>query len=304
LSAFLFILGVYIPIIGIAIAFTSPVPISLIGVRQGAYRAFIAVLFVAISVFLPFGIAGSLSFVFWGAGFFGIVFGIVIKKTKTAGEAVLGLLITALVAKVVFIGLMINIKGYNPFMIDENALGSLIKSLGTSGAPDDVIQSVVKSISLSIPSFLIMISALDSYVNYYLVSLLENRRQSKRCDSNIETNELKILPLPPFEQWSFPRSLLLAFFLAFIIPLFDASNSSSVIISAELNLKILTVTLFFIQGLSFLWWWMLFKKFSYGIRLSIIFVLFFVPILSMGFIIIGVIDISLNLRERIRRNNK
>ena len=292
-------------IIGTALALAAPAPISLIGIRQGAYKAFLAVVFAATIIFLPFGNVGSASFVL-GAGFLGIAFGIAVKKTNSSGEAILVLTIAALASKLVFMWFMIYTQEYNPFALDENSLNALMNSLNTSGAGDDILTALAQQISLLTPSFLIMGASLDVFMNYFIISKVEDRRQKLISASPSSTdNELKVFALPPFEQWTFPRSLLTAFITAFLITLFDNSGSSRILLSAELNLKILTSLMFFIQGAGFIWWGVLYKNFSYGIRLSIFLViLLFIPIFFMGIIIIGIVDIAVDLRGKIRRSNK
>jgi uncharacterized protein YybS (DUF2232 family) len=301
LSAFLFVSGIYIPIIGAVLSLLSAVPISLIGVRHGVYKAFTAVMFVAVSMFLPFGYMGSLSFIL-NIGFLGIVFCYFVRKTNSAGEAIFGLVIAALISKLIFMGLIVYISGHSPYILDESSIDAIEKYYKTYSVRDDILEMVKQFINMLIPSILIVYAGMEAFVNYLLVSVLESRRQRTSSVPKTETNELKIHPLPPFEQWSFPRSLLSAFLIAFLIPLLDTSDSSIILLSAEYNLKALTAVMFYIQGFCFVWWWA--KNYSYGVRLSIFFVLLFVPVFSIGVIIIGTLDIALNLRERIRRNSK
>jgi len=303
LSVFLFISGIYMPIIGLAVALMAPVPISLIGVRQGTYKAFLAVAFVAAMLFLPFGAAGAASFIF-GAGFLGFVFALAVRKTNSAGEAIFGLIAAALISKLMFMGFTMYTDGINPFTLNENAVSSIMKSINASAASEDIFQKIAQQLSLMTPSFLIMASGLDALVTYFLVSKIESRRQKINAASSGAAAIEPIHPLPPFGQWSFPRSLLAAFFTAFFITLFDASGSSRILLSAEVNLKVLTSVMFFIQGLGFVWCWMLHRNFSHWARLAILFILLFIPVFSMGLIIIGIIDITVNLREKIRRVNK
>ena len=323
LSAVLFVSGIYAPIIGsslsklaylpallagvaafvgTALALVASVPISLIGIRQGIKKAFLAVVCVSVVLFLAFGDVGLTSFAL-DVGLLGVLFCYIARKTNTAGEAIFGLIIVALTAKLVLMGYMYYTRGQNPFLLDEGYIDDLlIKSFKASGTSMDVLKTAKQYIFMSIPTFLVAAAGFEVFVDYLLISKIENRRQRIRNAGETETNELKIHPLPPFEQWSFPRSLLAAFFIAFIIPLF--SDSDIMLLSIELNLIFLCCLMFFIQGISFTWWLTLLKNFSYGVRLSIFFVLFFVPVLSMGFIIIGSFDIALNIRKRIRRNTK
>lgn len=294
------------PVLGVVLSLVSPVPISLIGIRQGVHKAFLAVVFVTVSMALPFGLTGSLLF-FLSVGFLGVVFSVIAKNTSSAGEAVLGLAVTALVARLIFMAIMVYAKGHNPFVLDESSMDVLIRYLKTPELNDDVLETIKQNINLSIPSFLIVAAAIEAFVNYLLVSKIEGRRQRMRSDSiaQTETDELKVHPLPPFEQWAFPRSMLAAFLLAFLIPLFSDSNSSIILRSIEFNLKFVSFVMFFIQGYSFAWWWVLYRNYSYGVRLSILIVLLlFVLVFSMVIIVVGVLDIAIDLREKIRRRNK
>ena len=325
LSAILFVSKVYAPIlgatladldyipallagiaafVGTVLALVASIPVSLIGIRHGINKALITVMFVTAVIFLLFDEEISASFIL-DVGVLGIFFGLFARKTKTAGEAIFGLIIVALISKLIFMGFMYHTKGQNPFLLDDRYIDDILtRSFNASGASMDTFQITKQYILLSFPTFLIAATGFEVFVNYLLISKIENRRQRIINARETETTELKIHTIPPFERWSFPRSLLAAFLLAFFIPLFINTDSSIMLLSTELNLKFLCCIMFFIQGLSLIWWWILLKNFSYGIRLSIFFVLFFVPILSMGFIIIGSFDIALDLRKRIRRNTK
>lgn len=295
----MFVLERYI--IGISISLISTIPISLIGIRQGASKAYLAVIFIAVIMSLPFGYEGLMSFVFI-TGILGIAFGIIVRKTNSAAETILGLIIVALVSELVFEGLMIYTIGYN-FIFDENHLNEIVKSLKESGVSEDMLRLVEQYMKLIIPSVLIIISGFNVFMNYFFVSKIEQRRISGA--SNSGTNKIEIFPLPPFEQWSFHRSLLSAFILAFLITLLDSSNTSVILISTELNLMILTFLLFSIQGLSFVWWFMINKNLYFGVRLSIIFILLlFISVFFMGLIVMGILDIAFNLKQRMRRRNK
>ena len=312
-SVLLFVSGIYLQAVAMPLtlaALAAPAPISLIGIRQGVYKAFLAVIFVATALFLPFGYEGSVSFIF-SAGFLGIIFAVVVKKANSAGETFLGLVITALAAKLMFMLFMINTRGTNPFVLDENSVSAIMNSF-IAGASDDVLNTLAQQLNLLVPTFLIIAAGIDSFVNYFLVLKIENRRRQLRTASSSiavnsadeRTNELKIHPLPPLEQLSFPRSLLTAFLAAFLITLLDVSGTNRTLLSAELNLKILTSILFFIQGLSFVWWWMLHKNYSFWVRYPILLILLFIPILSMGLVMVGIVDIVIDLREKMRRNSK
>jgi len=307
LSVFLYVSGINIPVIGVVLTLTSPAPISLLGIRQGTSKAFLAVVFIAAILFPVFGDAGSMSFIL-STGFLGIALGAIARKTNSAGETIFGLIIIMLISKLILMWYMVNTRDFNPFILEESSIDALMKSLNVSSTSDDIVKAITEQMKLLTPSFLIMAAGLDVFVNYLLVSKMESRRQkiigASPSIADEKTNEFKIHPLPPFELWSFPRSVLSAFFTAFLITLFNASDSSSILLSAELNLKVLTSVMFFIQGISFAWWWMLHKNFSYWARLSIFFFLMFIPIFSMGLIILGIMDIIINIREKIRRDNK
>ncbi|MCL1876014.1 MAG: YybS family protein [Synergistaceae bacterium] len=297
----MFVLERYI--IGISISLLSTIPISLIGIRQGPRKAYLSVISIAILMSLPFGYEGLMSYVFI-AGISGIAFGILARKTNSAGESILGLTIAIIASTLIFEGLMFYTRGYS-FSFNENHLNEIIESLEDSGVSEDILIFMKHYLNLIIPSVLVIISGFSAFMNYLFVSKIEQRRKRTISDSNTGTNELEIFPLPPFEQWSFPRSLLSAFVLAFIITLFDSHRTSVMLISTELNLMILTFILFSIQGLSFIWWFMIYKNLNFGVRFSIIIViLLFISVFFLGLIVMGLLDIAFNLKQRMRRKNK
>ena len=297
----MFVLERYI--ISISISLLSTIPISLISIRQGARKAYLAVISIAVFMSLPFGYEGFMSYVFI-TGIMGIAFGIIAGKTKSAGETILGLLIVALASELIFEGLMFYSRGYS-FTFDENRLIEFVKSLEDSGVSEDIIELVKQNFNHIIPSVLIIISGFTAFMNYLFVSIIEQRRRKKiSSDSSTGTNELEIFPLPPFEQWSFPRSLLTAFIFAFFLTLFEAYETSVLLISSVLNILITTFILFTIQGLSFVWWWVLSRNLYFGVRFSIMIVMFlFISVFFLGLIVMGTLDITFNLKQRMRRKN-
>lgn len=280
-SVLLFLAGVYLPAAGVVLALIAPAPIALVGLRHGLRNAFVGLVFASALVYLPFGELATASFVL-GPGILGVAIAAVAQKTKAAAEAMLLLVSVSVGAKLLFMFSMMSITGHNPFMFDEASLRAVFSSLPTN-ASDEAFTAMINQIPLLIPSFITLAAGLDAFVNYLLVSKLHRA----------------VPALPPFEDWRFPRSLLVALLVSLILPLLEPDiGDSRVLTSVELNLKIIVNILFFIQGFSFVWWWMLRKKASRVVRFFIILVLL-IPIFSMGLIALGIGDIWLNLRDRI-----
>lgn len=287
LSVLLFMAGVYLPIIGVAVALAAPAPIALAGLRYNLRTTFIGIIFALLIVYILFGELVTVSFMI-GTALLGLSLALTAPRVKTAGEAMLLFVASSVALKVAFMFAMIAITGHNPFLFDEASLREMFSSFPSAGT-DEMFSLMIKQLPLIIPSFLTLAAGLDCLVNYLLVSKIELKVRGEKTP---------VPNMPSLGEWRFPRSILSALLVALLLPFFSGDEPSRVLISVELNLKIIVNVMFFIQGLSFVWWWTARKNFQRGIRL-LIFIVLMIPIFSMGVVALGIGDIWLNLRDRL-----
>ncbi len=102
---------------------------------------------------------------------------------------------------------------------------------------------------------------------------------------------------PPFRNLVFPRSIIYYYLVVALIYMLSPTNYYLKVIS--LNLFPLLTIVLLIQGLSFIFYYSYFKKL--GKALSIIAIItIFIPILNQIIQVIGIVDLSFNLRKKLK----
>jgi uncharacterized protein YybS (DUF2232 family) len=213
-------------------------------------------------------------------------------KVKNGGESLLFCTSASIVSKIIFVALVFTLTGYNPFMLDSNALRTLLANM-YSGVLDQGRQNVmsldpsmeqaVELLPYMLPSLILLSSMLDSFLNYRLCETLQRKRAV-------------VFPaLPSFGHWRFPESLLWTLLFAFTLPFLV--EEGPLLTMLEKNLKFLVSVFFFFQGISLIWWWLSQRAVHFLLRVLII-MLLFLPILGMWAIVLGIGDICLDFRTK------
>lgn len=148
------------------------------------------------------------------------------------------------------------------------------------------LQSGFKIFLNVIPSMMIMISFIVSYVNYLISSLI------------LRKLGYGIVFIPRFSRFKLPRNIILGISIMFITTILLGSleifNSEAVII----NLYVLGFLVFFLQGLSVIDYKLLEKKVGIISRLFIIAMTFILsPIIGMIIAITGILDVIFDFRK-------
>jgi uncharacterized protein YybS (DUF2232 family) len=213
-------------------------------------------------------------------------------KVKSGGESLLFCTGMSLVSKIVFVALAFTLTGQNPFVLDPNALRTLLAHMYSGvieqGRQDALVldKSVEQAVVLlpyMLPSLILLSSMLDSFLNYRL------------CEA-LQRNRAVVLPaLPSFGHWRFPKSLLWTLMFAFALPLLVEQGTLSIMLEA--NLKFLVSVFFFLQGISLAWWWLSQRAVHFLLRILIV-TLLFLPILGMWIVVLGIGDVCLDFRTK------
>ena len=101
--------------------------------------------------------------------------------------------------------------------------------------------------------------------------------------------------LPPFERWEFPRATLALYLLVLAAQYFfkDQEQVSYV----AYNLGTLCVSIFWLQGLSVLWWMPHRYPFMKPLRLFIMILSAFIGAIQMMVVFLGIADMAVNYRK-------
>ena len=292
MSAVLFCALPFAPPLGITAFLFSPIPLALLGAREN-------------KIWMMWGLLGatlllslvSLQFALYfllNDGLLCLGLTLPLGKVKNGGESLLFCTVASIVSKIVWLALLVSLTGNNPFEIDPNALRTMLTRMYAGmvihGGQEaeffkESMEQAVMLTPYMVPSLIILYSMLDSFLNYRLCEALQRR------------SETKFSPLPPFKEWRFPSSLLGALIFAFVLPYFTEGETSRLWIMLGVNLKLLVLAFFFLQGMSLVWWSLSKLAINFLLR-ALIVMLLLLPGLNMGVIALGVGDAWLDFRRK------
>jgi uncharacterized protein YybS (DUF2232 family) len=272
-----------------AVSLFCPAPLALLGAREN-------------NLWMTLGLAGIsavlliLDPVLWVSFFLGqglLCYGLTLPlgRTEKGAENLFFCAAVSIFSKVLFLALVVALTGRNPYTPDAEALKNLYARFGAGSGGEDAslfaesLGQMIQFIPYMTPSLIVLSSMFDSFANYKVCEFLQRGRARA------------FPPLPPFEGWRFPKSLLGAFFFAFVLPLLVDTESWPLGTMLEFNLKFLVNVFFFLQGLSLIEWGLSKRGVRRAARLPVT-LLFFLPILGVWAIALGVGDMCLDLRPR------
>lgn len=294
-SLLLFYSGYFLPIGGMFVLLFSPSPLALLGIRSGHRLMLAGILLTSFGLFF-FDLWLALYF-FIGQGLLCIGLVYPHNKVKNGSEALLLCTIISTVSKIIFLAIAIGFTGQNPFMPDQltmrEVLNQMYASMLAQGGGDaaslkESIEQIVAFLPYMLPTVILFSSMLDSFVNY------------KLCGYLLKKSQITFLPLSPLGEWHFPKSLIWALCLAFILPFLTGESESPLWFMLETNLKFLVSVFFFLQGISVAWWWMARRQLKMIFKVILV-ILLSLPFFAMWVTALGLGDMAFELRTRLEK---
>ncbi|MDR1733197.1 MAG: YybS family protein [Synergistaceae bacterium] len=297
-SGLLFCSGFFVPVLGTVGFLFSPTPLALLGVRENKTWMALGLLLMGMFLLALEPMIALYFLLMEGLLCVGLAFP---PGHLEKGSDALFLCSTVSVAsKVLYMTADVILLGYNPFIMKPDALrsvfmqmylGLLAQDVQSATALKESMEQILALAPYMVPSLIVTWSMLDSYLNYRLCEAIQRGRS------------VVFPPSPPFGMWRFPKSILWALLVAFLLPLLTESEGWSVTTMLEVNLKFLVNVFFFLQGLSLIWWWLLRRKVNFLLRVFII-ALLTLPILGLWVIGLGIGDICFDFRTLRERSGK
>ena len=213
-------------------------------------------------------------------------------KKLTGGESLMVCAGASIVCKTLLLWGFWLFTGRNILLPDAAQMSEILSGLyGDQPELLSALKQVMSILPHMLPSILVIYAGIESFLNYSLCCSVMRRYfpQSKNYPPE----------LPPFSMWKFPASVFIVSVLGFIIGWFidaDAWFEGTMFI---MNLQIAANVIMFIQGLSVAFWIMDGFRLKRGAKTGICIVLSF-PFFWPWLIVIGMCEMSLNLRERIK----
>ena len=295
MAVVLFLAARYLPVAGIVLSLLCPAPLVILGLRHRPKMSFVGLVVATAIVALLSGPASAISFCL-GFGVLGVGLGILASRLDQAVEIMLYGVVVSLVSKLALMVVLTKMTGVNPFDPDVDQIRATMEKVFSMYGGQDLssvkeqVEQTIKAIPLMFPAMLTMASAVDCLLSYWV-----SRKVLARIGGIV-------LPsLPPFAQWRFPKSLLWAFAFSMVILLFEGSLRDPLLSRVGLNLRLLVSMMFMIQGLSLTWDYMEYRSLSRFWRITLAFLIVFIPILSQIAVVLGLTDVWANIRTRYRR---
>lgn len=293
----LLMMVIFVPIIGSVGVIALPIPFIVYATRY-SYQPAIVMFFVALILSLLFATIVSLPLTIL-AGVGGIVMGTSLyrkrKPYEVWSQGTIGFIL-AMIAIVILMQIAFNINIYQETetIVEEymKMSRSIFEQFNLNEQQMEqfsLIEEQMRTIPDLIPSSIVLSSiflALGSlWSSFKMMNRIENRK----------------LAFPPFSQFSLPR-FIIWIYLIFLIALFFTQPNTimSVVVN---NAIIILMLLVVIQGLSFVFFYGKHKNFNHAVLVvTVIIFAFLIPSLFMiGTQFLGIIDLTMNMKERIER---
>lgn len=297
----LILAGFFLPVAGAASLMLCPLPLCVLGCLEGQKRMSIAEIMIEITLFLIVSPSTALYFLIGCAPVSAVIYfvsRIDVKEIKkfSGPESLLICSGASIAFKTILVVVFWFLTDRNILFPDAAQIAFTLKQL--YGDNPELQKSVLQIFALLpylMPTFLVVYASLESFLNYSL------------CKFTLKKYfpSVKNFPpeLPEFKMWRFSSSILLTGIAAFTASYFIDTDTWFDGAIFLLNLQIVLNVFMFIQGLAFAFWIMDGFKLRRRTKIFICFILA-VPFFWAWLIIMGMSDMALNLRERIKFSSK
>lgn len=285
------------PVIGFMGLIICPLPLSILGNIEGHKRVSIAELMIEATLFLAVSPYMAVYFLIGCAPLSGILFLVSRNEFKevkkySGAESLLLCAGVSLIFKLILLFIFWLATGKNILFPDTEQMALILSQLyGNQPELLNTVQQVLAVFPYMMPAMLCIYVGVEVFLNYSLCCSI-TKKLFPSCKNYPPE-------LPEFKLWRFPVSLLFASVFSLILGYFvdiDIWFSGAMYV---LNLQIVVNIFMFIEGLSLAFWLMAGFKLRRNTKFFICMILF-VPFFWPWLIVIGMCDMALNMRERIK----
>lgn len=292
------LLGFYMPLLSTVVFLLIPLPIAYLGMKEGIKWSIVVTTGVLVLDSTFFGVV-SAAFVCAIFGLLGVTMGICYRykvsaaKTLIAGAVVVLLALVAEgIATLYLLGLPSLVFGSEGLAQVKDSMMEALPSFYSGEALDQAKEKVdflMDAMEKSVPYTLVAVSVFYSWASMTLGSHVFKKM-----------GITDIPHLPPFERWEFPKGTLALYLLVLAAQYFfkDQEQVSYV----AYNLGTLCVSIFWLQGLSVVWWMPHRYPFMKPLRLFIMILSAFIGAIQIFVVFLGIADMAASYREK--RNYK
>lgn len=295
ITAVLFIISIYIPLLGTLVSFLCPLPIIILCLRHSLKFAIISTF---ISGALVTILAGPLQglMVILGFGILGLTLGFGIKKRLSLTDIIIIGSIASLVSKGLILLIGFWILDLNTLLFDVEEIDKIItqslnfySSMGLSpeqlsSLKDSLTQSIA-IIRIAFPGMIILASIFDTILNYWVARLILKRFGYKLANFS------------PFPSWRASKSFFWSYFLGMVLIILGTTYKMSLLNKIGVNIQVFFTVVFLIYGLSLTGFILERFKVKNFLKWFIYILVIFQPFLSQIVVWAAILDIWINFRR-------
>lgn len=265
----------FVPFLSMVVIILWPVPIVYLSQKKDSSTVITVIITAALINGFLFGTLMGLMTVI-GFGLVGFVIGNVIKERFSPLKTLIIAVITVIVSQTLIVYVsssMINLDY-------QTMLRQAVESIGGDLDQQSVEKMVISQLSIIkmiFPALLAISATITGILNYYVSAWYLRRRG------------LNIDLYKPFNNWYFPRWIL-----SILIVITLLFNSNIIF----LNLNIYSFFLAFLQGFAVILNYLSQKSSSFLLKAVFVFLIFVLPPVPVGLILLGLLDLWFNFRKQ------
>lgn len=248
ITAILFIISLYIPLLGTLVSFLCPLPIIILYLRHSLKFTIISVFVSGILVSI---IAGPLQglMVLLGFGILGVTLGYAIKKELSLIEIIIIGSIASFFSKILILLIGFWFLDINPLLFDVEQIDRVIiqslsfyRNLGLTAEQLDLLKEsltqTLNIIRIAFPAMLILASIFDVFINYGVARLVLKRFG------------YTLIGFTSFSKWRASKSFFWSYFLGVISIFLGVKYNIPLLNKIGINIQIFFSVIFLVCGLS------------------------------------------------------
>ena len=293
----LILAGFFLPVLGFVGLMLCPLPLAVLGCLEGQKRMGIAEFTIELTLFILLSPSMAVYFLLGCAPVAAAIYFVSrtdIKEVKkfTAPESLLICSGASIIFKTILLAAFYFFTGKNIFFPDAAQMALTLEQLyGDNPELQKAVAQVLVIFPYLLPTLLTVYAGVETFLIYVLCGRFVKKFAPK--SKNFPPS------LPEFKTWRFPVSLLIVAVISLIMSYFVNTDTWFDGAIYLMNLQIVINVFLFIQGLAAAFWIM--DGFKLKRRTKIfIFLILMIPFFWAWLIVIGMSDMILNLRERIK----
>jgi len=295
ITAVLFIISIYIPLLGTLVSFLCPLPIIILCLRHSIKFAIISTFISGILVTI---LAGPLQglMVLLGFGILGLTLGFGIKKGLSLTDIIIIGSIASLVSKGLILLIGFWVLDLNTVLFDIEEIDKIISqslnfysSMGLSpeqlSSLKDSLTQTIGIVRIAFPGMIILASIFDTILNYWVARLILRRFG------------YKLASFTSFFNWRASKSFFGSYLLGMVLIILGTTYNIPLLNKIGINIQVFFAVVFLIYGLSLTGFILDRFKIKKFLKWVIYILVCFQPLLSQIVVWAAMLDIWIDFRR-------